>query len=305
MPIPKFYDFILPLLSLCADGKERTVSGAAESIADHFKLSDSDRRLRLPSGQSTYIENRTGWARTYLKKAGLLESTRRGHFNITQRGREILEAQPVKIDRTFLMQFADFRQFQERSEQSSRSTGSIPPDSSIGELPPEEIIAEAYQRFQGEIGAELLENIAQQPPQFFEELVIELLVAMGYGGSRKEAGEAIGRSGDGGIDGIIKEDKLGLDTICIQAKRWKGVVGAREIRDFVGALHGRRSRKGIFITTSRFTQEAQDYAEHLDIKLVLIDGPELATRLLEHNIGVTPITTYTLHRIDQDYFSDE
>ena len=234
-----------------------------------------------------------------MKKAGLLESTKRGYFQITERGLDVLKQNPPEIDNAFLRQFPEFIEFQ-----TPRDKKRIEQDVSDTQTPEEEIEA-AYQGVRQELATELLQTIKSCSPAFFERLVIDLLIKMGYGGTRKDAGQAIGGSGDGGIDGIIKEDRLGLDIVYIQAKRWDGPVGRPEIQKFAGALQGQRARKGIFITTSAFTQSAQDYVSRIDSKIVLIDGDTLAQLMIDYNIGVTTVTSYELKRVDTDYFTEE
>lgn len=259
----------------------------------------------LPSGQQTALRNRTGWASFYLMKAGLLAKPKRGYFEITDRGREVLKSPPVSIDKAFLASFPEFRQFltgatAESSEHVTNALGTSTQDHAT----PDEALQGAYQQLRSELASQVLERLVQVSPEFFEQLVVELLVAMGYGGSRRDAGERIGKSGDGGIDGIIKEDRLGLDAIYIQAKRWQGTVGRPEIQKFVGALHGQRARKGVFMTTSAFSSEARDYVSHIDVKVVLLDGIQIANLMIDHGVGVTPVATYVVKRLDSDYFDE-
>ena len=241
-------------------------------------------------------------AETYLKKAGLLDSPKRAVFRITQRGMTTLASNPERIDVKVLEQFPEFIEFRDasRSEGGAAAAGELPPATTT----PEESIELAHQSLREQLAAELLRRILGCSPTFFEQLVVELLVKMGYGGSRKDAGERIGQTGDGGIDGIIKEDRLGLDTLFIQAKRWQGPVGRPEIQKFVGALQGQRAKKGVFITTSNYTAEATDYAGRIDTKVVLIDGKQLAGLMIDFDVGVAPAATYTVKRIDSDYFED-
>lgn len=302
MAIPDYQTVMLPLLRFLRDGKERSLGEAVDAIADHFKLPPEDRQQLLPSGASTVIGNRVGWARTYLKKAGLIESTRRGFFRLTDRGQEVLKSQPERVDVTFLEQFPEFVAFRAlRHDRSAESEASA----SNGDATPEEALESAYQRVRGTLEADILDRVKTASPAFFERLVVELLVAMGYGGSLRDAGQAVGRSGDGGVDGIIKEDRLGLDVLYVQAKRWEGVVSRPEIQKFAGALQGQRARKGVFITTSSFTKDAQEFVRVVDSKIVLIDGQTLAGLMIDHNVGVAPIRSYDLKRIDSDYFGEE
>lgn len=291
---------MLPFLLHLADGVEHTPKDTEASIADKFDLTQEELSALLPSGQMTVFKSRVGWARTYLKKAGLLDSPKRGVYVITQRGRDVLAQNPKHINIKFLEQFPEFLAFQNasKSEQNEDSGGV----NEKTEIPPSEAIELAHQELRNQLADELLSRILECSPEFFENLVVELLVKMGYGGSRRDAGERVGQSGDGGIDGIIKEDRLGLDTIFIQAKRWQGTVGRPEIQKFVGALQGQRARKGVFITTSGYTQEAKNYAESIDTKVVLIDGRRLAGLMIDFDVGVSEYAAYVLKKIDLDYF---
>ena len=299
MPIPDYQMIMLPLLRLVGDSKEYAFRDTIDLLADEFNLSEPERRQMLPSGQQTVFHNRVGWARTYLKKAGLVLSPRRGIIRITQRGTDILASNPENIDVELLDQFPEFVQFKNLKREKVSELSSEQPGT------PEEVLENAFQNLRQSLANELLDQIKSSPPSLFEKIVVELLVGMGYGGTLKDAGQAIGKSGDEGIDGIIKEDRLGLDIIYIQAKRWENTVGRPEIQKFAGALQGQRARKGVFITTSEFSKDAEEYAAKIDSKIVLIDGEQLAQYLIDHNIGVTPITNYEVKRIDSDYFSEE
>lgn len=302
MAIPDFQTIMLPLLKLAGDGEVHSIREAVRQLADDFSLSEEESTELLPSGQQPTFHNRVGWARTYLKKAGLLEDPRRGHFRITERGRQIMEENPSRIDIPFLRQFPEFVDFTE----GRGDTGEDEELDDGQELTPEEVLEDAYQQIRTDLAEELLSYVLNSGSGFFEKLVVELLVQMGYGGSRRDAARAVGRSGDGGIDGIIDEDRLGLDVIYVQAKKWKddSPVGRPEIQKFVGALQGRRARKGVFITTSRFTNGARDYARRIDTKVVLIDGDRLTDLMIDHNVGVSPVTTYEVKRVDSDYFGE-
>jgi restriction system protein len=302
MPIPDYQSIMLPLLQFASDGKEHSLRETIEALADQFELTDQEKTELLPSGQQATFDNRVGWARTYLKKAGLLRSTRRGYYQIAERGERVLEENPAAINTAYLRQFPEFVQFQSPKRVKVGGAEAEPFDDT---RTPEEEIETAYQRVRQDLAAELLQTIKDHSPAFFERVVIDLLVKMGYGGTRRDAGEAIGRSGDGGIDGIIKEDRLGLDIVYIQAKRWENTVGRPEIQKFAGALQGQRARKGIFITTSTFSQTARDYVSRIDSKIVLIDGETLAQLMIDYNIGAAPIASYEIKRIDSDYFTEE
>ncbi len=302
MTIPDFQSIMLPLLKFASDRQEHSLRETIEALADEFNLTDEERSELLPSGQQAIFSNRVGWARTYLKKAGMLETTRRGYYRITERGQQTLIQNPPRIDIVFLRQFPGFVEFQ----RTTRIRSDEAEDEESNETQtPEEVIEAAYQKLRQGLAVELLQMINDRSPAFFERLVIDLLVRMGYGGTRKDAGEAIGRSGDGGIDGIIKEDRLGLDIVYVQARRWDNVVGRPEIQKFAGALQGQRARKGIFITTSTFSKDALDYVARIDSKIVLIDGNMLAQLMIDHNVGVSLVASYELRRIDSDYFTEE
>jgi restriction system protein len=303
MPIPDYQSIMLPLLKYAGDGEEHSLRETIEALADEFELTREERNQLLPSGQQAIFDNRVGWARTYLKKAGLLESTRRGYYCITERGKDVLGQNPPKINAAYLKQFPTFVEFQRPKQRETKETDGQEVDDT---QTPEEEIERAYQQIRQDLVVELLQTIKSHSPAFFERLVIDLLVKMGYGGTRRDAGEAIGASGDGGIDGIIKEDRLGLDIVYIQAKRWDdATVGRPEIQKFAGALQGQRARKGIFITTSTFSQSAREYVSLIDSKIVLIDGETLTQLMIDYNIGVAPIASYELKRIDSDYFTEE
>ncbi len=304
MAVPDFQTLMLPVLQLTADGKEHSIAEARDTIASQFNLSEADRAELLPTGKQPRFNNRVAWARSYLQQAGLVESPRRGHFRITERGRQVLKESPKRIDIGFLERFEEFRAF--RSIDNSTTAGGdvstrVPPVDDT----PEESLEQAYLSIRADLESELLSRIKQSSPAFFEELVVELLLKMGYGRNRTEAGKAIGQAGDEGIDGIISEDRLGLDTIYIQAKRWEGTVGRPEIQKFVGALHGKRARKGVFLTTGNFSSEAREYVSSIDPRVVLIDGRQLAEYLVDLNLGVTSKAVYEVKRIDSDFFSDE
>lgn len=303
MAIPDYQTVMLPLLRFLRDEKEHNIGEVVDSLAAEFNLSAEERQQLLGSGQQTVIRNRAGWARTYLKKAGLIASTRRGFFRITERGKSALASKPERIDIKYLEQFPEFVAFRElRHEQVDEAPA---PVGSPSDATPEEALDAAYQRIRLDLEAELLDQVMTASPAFFERLVVELLVRMGYGGTLRDAGQAVGRSGDGGIDGIIKEDRLGLDVIYIQAKRWDSTVGRPEIQKFAGALQGHRARKGVFITTSSFSADALEFVSRIDSKIVLIDGLALAKHMIDQSVGVSTSRSYEVKKIDSDYFSEE
>lgn len=301
MTVPDFQTIMLPLLQCFTDGREHSTQELLENLADKFSLTEEELNALLPSGKQTVFYNRVGWARTYLTKAGLLEMSRRSYYRITERGRQVLARNPSRIDVKFLEQFPEYIEFRERESGRRKPRETT---TEVGEKTPEEILEDAYEEIQDGLARELLEMVKQSTPSFFERLVVELLVKMGYGGSRRDAARAVGQVGDEGIDGIIDEDRLGLDTIYIQAKKWDNVVGRPEIQKFVGALMGKRAKKGIFITTSSFSAEAVNYVASIDAKIVLIDGKRLAELMIDYDVGVTPVTNYQLKRIDSDYFGN-
>jgi restriction system protein len=302
MPIPDYQACMLPLLRYAADGAEHQLKETVAALAKEFQLTEEEKNEYLPSGQQPVFQNRVGWARTYMKKAGLLASPRRGYLAITERGRSVLGESPGAIDVSFLERFPEFIEFKalrHEKEEDSPSVGTASV-SDTGKTPHEALEA-AYDRLRSELVAEILSTIKVSEPAVFEEIVVDLL-RMGYGGSRKDAGQAIGRRGDEGIDGIIKEDRLGLDIIYIQAKRWDGTVGRPEIQKFAGALDGQRARKGIFITTSDFSRDAEDYVSRIDKKIILIDGKTMARLMIDFGVGVTSVSAYEVKKLDSDYF---
>lgn len=302
MAIPDYQSLMLPLLKLASDKSEHSLQEATQIIAKEFHLSEEDFAELLPSGRKTRFYDRIGWAITYLRKAGLLNSSGRGKFQITSRGLEVLKSPPPKINVEFLEQYDEFVEFRTRRDHDDDKASK---EEEIEIQTPEEAMEAAYQNLRQTLADEVLQTIKSCSPSFFERLVIDVLVKMGYGGTRKDAGKAIGRSGDGGIDGIINEDRLGLDVIYIQAKKWENPVGRPEIQKFAGALQGQRARKGIFITTSTFTSEAKEFASRIDSKITLIDGETLSQLMIDYNVGVNSIVNYELKRIDSDYFIEE
>lgn len=302
MTIPDYQTVMAPLVRFMVDGQGRTLAESVAALAVTFGLSREELSQTIPSGTKTVLEDRVGWARTYLKKAGLLAPTRRGYLRITPRGMEALEVAPERIDVKFLDRYPEFVAF--RSLRRARSEDPVPSEIVPGQTPLEALEA-AYAGLRDEVESEILRQVKLAPPEFFERLVVELLVRMGYGGSRQDAGRAVGGTGDGGIDGIIKEDRLGLDAIYIQAKRWDSPVSRPEIQKFAGALQGNRARKGVFLTTSSFTKDARDFVDRVESRIVLIDGDLLASLMFEHNLGVSAVSTYEVKRVDSDLFGPE
>lgn len=303
MVIPDYQTVMLPLLKYAGDGKEHHIRDAIEELAEEFKLSEEERKELLPSGQQAIFKNRVGWANTYLKKAGLLDSGKKGYFSITQRGLDVLIEKPLYIDVNFLKRYKEFNEFYNKDKQVSIGKPDISEIEGKKALDPEESLEIAYQKLHNELVSEILSTTKKCSASFFESLVVDVLTKMGYGGSRADAGKAVGKSHDGGIDGIIKEDRLGLDVIYIQAKRWDNTVARSEIQKFAGALIGKKAKKGVFITTSNFSREAIEYAD-LTGNIVLIDGEMLARLMIEYNVGVSKVKSYEVKKMDTDYFED-
>ncbi|MCA9879051.1 MAG: restriction endonuclease, partial [Thermomicrobiales bacterium] len=311
MAIPSYQQLMQPLLEYLSDGETRSSRERAEWLAERFGLTNDERAEMIPSGRLTTLASRQHWASTYLRQAGLLTSQGRGFACITPRGHAALRdaERGPSINTKYLQQFAEFQAFMARS--SSHPTPSPRPDSASGPEPgleeeetPEEAIEQAHRRLRAALAADLLEKIKAGSPGFFERLVLKLLVAMGYGGSFEDAARAVGGSGDGGIDGIIKEDQLGLDSIHLQAKRWNDVVGRPVVQAFVGSIEGRRADKGVLITTSSFSKEAREYVQRIGKTIVLIDGAQLTSLMIDYGVGVTTVETYAIKRLDEEFFAD-
>ena len=303
MAIPDFQTVMRPVLAAVADGTPVALSVLREKVGQGFQLTEAELHERLPSGKQTVINNRIGWARTYLNKAGLLHIPAKGMVQITERGLEALRTGPERITVSWLKRYPEFASF----HTSRPSAGSVTaaPQELQEEATPDEKLASAHQELMQSLADELLAQVRTASPSFFEQLVVDMMIAMGYGGSRKEAGSATQATGDDGIDGIIKEDKLGLDVIYLQAKRWTNTVHRPEIDKFIGALTRQRARKGVFITTSDFSVGAREAALSLDIKVVLIDGIELSRLMVENNLGCSVKQVYEVKQLDTDYFNEE
>lgn len=303
MAVPDFQTLMRPLLTVLDDGEHHAISSVREALAEKFALTQEDIDERIPSGRVTTFQNRVGWAATYLYRTKLIERPKRATYRITERGREVLEAHPERVDLKVLSAFPEFEEFrQAKSSSAGNEQDGTPGLSADTEQTPEEGIEAAYRALRSALAAELLDRILDQSPDFFEQLVLDVLHAMGYGGSREDAAQRLGRSGDEGVDGVIREDRLGLDLIYVQAKRWTNVVGRPEIQKFFGALHGQRATKGVFITTSSFSREALEYADGVSPRVILVDGKELAQLMIEHSVGVTVSRRYEIKRLDLDYF---
>ena len=316
MPIPNYQELMKPVLNFAQDGKEHHVKEARNAIETIIDLTPDERNQKLSSGQ-TVIANRIGWAISYLKSAGLIESKKRGYFNITQAGLDVLKKHSGNIDNEFLKTFPEFFGNKNYNNKENNQQKTIVDEkmnlahdnintSFQDNRTPEEIIADSYTLLRKKLKNELLEQIKQCSPAFFERLVVELLVKMGYGGSMEEAAaEVVGKSGDEGIDGIIKEDKLGLGVIYVQAKRWENPVGRPEIQKFAGALMGKRAKKGVFITNSVYTNGAYEYTKSVESKIILIDGNKLAQYMIDFDLGVSREQIFEIKRIDSDYFEED
>lgn len=302
LPIPSFQEMTLPFLQFAADGRVHQMVEARTHLANVFGLTEAEQTEKLPSGRQSRFVNRVAWAKVYLERAGLLHSPARGQFSITDRGREVLQDPPRKIDIAFMERYPEFLEFRSRRRQPPSASGSTEAES---ESTPEEELERAYERLQAELADEVLKNVRCLSPAGFEQVVVDVMLAIGYGGGKPEAGSITQSAADGGIDGVINEDRLGLDTIYLQAKRWEQPVGRPEIQKFVGALHGQRARKGVFITTSRFTPDAQEYVRHIEPRVILVDGERLSRLMVAHGVGVTVIDTLTIGRLDSDYFAEE
>lgn len=303
MSIPDFQTLMRPLLEFASDGRQHSLREARESLADRFKLTDEEKKALLPSGRQAVLVNRVAWAKVYLQHAGLLETPQRGHFKISDRGRNALQDAPERITIRYLERFPGFVEF--RSTPRSQKATPIEVIADEEGRTPEETLEAAHLRLRTDLASELLSRVKKCSPQFFEQLVVELLLKMGYGGSREEAGEAVGAAGDEGIDGVINEDRLGLDTIYLQAKRWEGTVGRPEIQKFVGALHGKRAKKGVFITTGAFSADGVEYVRNIEPKVVLINGQQLAEFMIDFNVGVDSVISYDVKKITSDYFDED
>jgi restriction system protein len=303
MSVPDYQSMMRPLLVQLADGQTRSMQDLREGVAQAFQLTPEEKEERIPSGKTTVLSNRVGWARTYLHKAGLLTLPKKAHCKITQRGLKALQDCPERIGNSYLKQFPEFQEFvsSSRDKSSPEAVDVGVADTST----PDEQMELAAGKLNQALASQLLDAIKTNSPWFFEKLVVDLMLAMGYGGARAESGRATKTTGDDGIDGTINEDKLGLDTIYLQAKRWENTVHRPEIDKFIGALTRQGARKGVFITTSNFSEGALEAALGLSISIVLIDGKRLAELMIDHNIGVNIKQTFHVKDLDSDYFNED
>lgn len=307
MTIPDYQTLMLPVLRLSAEGGEKRVADISDKIADHFNLSAEERDRYLPSGRQRILHNRIHWAKFYMTRAGLIASPMRGRFVATQAGRDLLATNPARIDIDTLLQIPAFREFYRGEAENAEDDEDESIEPKITTSTPEERIEAAYQEIHATLRRELLQRISQNSPAFFEELIVDLLVAMGYGGNHKNAAKQLGRSGDGGVDGVINEDRLGLDRVYVQAKRYSSgtTIGRPDVQGFVGSLVGLGATKGVFVTTSTFSGGAREFVRHLSQRVILIDGDSLADLMIEHGVGVRPSQEIVLNRLDEDFFAEE
>jgi restriction system protein len=302
MPIPDYQSIMLPFLKIAEDGEEHSKHEAVDKLTAYFQLTEPELRELLPSGKQEIFDNRVGWARTYLKKAGLIDTTRRGYFAITERGLGLLKQNPTNIKVKLLKQYPEFREFISYKTDKNHST--LPKEDE--EITPQERLYNAYQQLNDKLAKDILQQLKTTSPKNFEHIVVDLMVKMGYGGSDKDAAKAIGRSGDEGVDGVINQDTLGIDRIYIQAKRWNDTpVNHSEIRNFIGALDFKHAERGIFITTSTFTNDVIEKIDRSSKRIILIDGSELARLMITHKVGVSIEDTFELLKLDMDYFIEE
>lgn len=298
MGIPTYEDILLPLLKHIADGQEHSLRETEEKLISQFDMTEEEKNRYQPSGGQKVFFNRLGWSKTSLKKAGLVESPKWGVFIISQRGKDVLSQNPEKIDIKFLNQFPEHLAYMKGTKSEEEKTT----ETTTGESQsPEDMMENGYIIIRENLESEILSKIKESSPRFFEELIVDLIKKMGYG----IEGQVIGKTGDGGVDGLIKEDKLGLDTIFLQAKRWENHVGAKHIRDFAGALQSKKSKKGIFITTSEFSADAKQFVKEIENRIILIDGEQLASYMTDYDVGVKETNNYKIKRIDEDYFLND
>jgi restriction system protein len=304
MPIPDFQSLMLPLMEVLADGEEHIMRDATAALADRFQLTEAERRELMQSGQTVFY-NRVAWAKTHLKYAGLLDNPIRGKVRLSPLGREILETKPGAINCRFLKQFPSYLAFIGQGEPDGGAGEALQGPATLeSDKTPLELLDSSYRALRKTTAEELLSRLKACSPAFFEQVVVKLLLAMGYGGIAGE-GLVTGRPGDAGLDGVIKEDKLGLDVVCVQAKRWEATVGRPAVQAFAGSMEGHRARKGVLITTSSFSKDAWDYVDRIERKIVLIDGERLADLMMDHGVGVTTTKVYELREVSNDFFDED
>ena len=304
MAIPDYQSLMLPVLIASSKGEVR-IGSVVDELGDQLGLTSDERSELLPSGKQTVFSNRVHWAKSFLSQAHLVEITRRGYFKITPRGETVLTAHPSHIDNKLLNQFEEFRQFKERSGGTGApEDGAAAPALDTQKQTPDETMRLAHRRIESALGQDLLDRVRKAPPDFFERLIVNLLLSMGYGGTADNPGRTLGRSGDDGVDGVIDQDALGLDRVYIQAKRYaaENTIGAGAIRDFFGSLDRHKASKGLFVTTSTFSPSAKETGELLSKRIVLIDGDQLAKLMIRHSVGCRVEDTLYIKKIDEEFF---
>ncbi|MEQ9012076.1 restriction endonuclease [Algiphilus sp.] len=310
MAIPDFQTLMRPVLEYVGGAEHRKVPDIYAAMVAQFELTPDEQEQLLPSGRVTVMRNRVAWSLAHMKMAKLLDSPARATYRITERGKQLLATGPDRISMRELVQYEEYREKRDQRKDESQTDVTAASDASTGDIEgseqtPDEALEAAWKQIRAELESELLDHVMQMSPARFERLVVEVLVAMSYGGKHANAARTLGQSGDGGIDGVIDEDPLGLDTIYLQAKRWEGVVGRPEIQKFAGALQGRRAKKGVFITTSTFSREAIEYASLIENRIVLINGQRLAQLMADHDVGVSIKYSYPVKQVDSDFFAED
>jgi restriction system protein len=307
MAIPDYQTLMLPVLGIAGDGAEHRIRDVIDQLGGKYGLTEEERRKLIPSGRQPMFDNRVHWAKAYLIQAKLLEATQRGRFRITDRGKEALATRPARIDNNYLQRFPEFVEFRRRTPEALDQTP-IAADVEVtsSAATPDELLRSTVKQIEETLKKELLDRVIASPAAFFERLIVDLLLAMNYGFSREDAGQVVGKSGDGGIDGVIYQDQLGLDRVYIQAKKYApdNAVSEPEIRAFTGSLGAAKADRGVFVTTSYFTQPALNFAERHPFRIVLIDGKKLADLMLEHDVGARKVETLHLKKLDEDFFLD-
>lgn len=307
MAVPDYQTLMRPLLDAAATADtEVRMADISDVVANSLELRSDDVTELLASGSQTVFMNRLHWAKTYMQRAGLIKSTRRGYFEVTDLGKQLLLTRLDRIDNTVLSEFEEFRDWRTKSNANEVKEDAKTVTVDKGSLTPEDLIAESYAEINDELKNEVLNRVLEASPLFFEKLIVNLLISMGYGGGQREMGQALGRTGDGGVDGLVREDELGLDVVYMQAKRYAldNPVAIREIRDFVGSLEGFQATKGVFVTTSYFPKTAEEFISRVSKRVVLIDGNALTQLMIRHNVGVRTKSTYEIKRLDEDFFID-
>ena len=306
MPVPDFQSLMKPVLEALSNGAATPISDVRARVAASEALAPGDLREVLPSGRQSVFDNRVGWAVTYMARAGLVERVRRGTYRLTEAGGKLLAQAPARIDKRTLQAIPVYAEWIGSVRESPPGKGAVPVQAEESTDTPEEALERAARQLRVELEVEVLKRVLEAPPAFLERVVVDLLIAMGYGGGDAAMGQVTGRSGDGGIDGTIREDALGLDEVYIQAKKYtEGTVGEGALRNFAGAIDAAGTTKGVFVTTASFTRAAREYVARSPKRIVLIDGKELARLMVKHNVGARTKASYEIKRIDEDYFDQE